>query len=132
MQQVDDYHHLPFLLAGNRYDFIVVNTPTSRQQGLSGRDQIGADGMLFVFPQSAKHQFWMKDMRFDLDLIWIERGRAVAIEENVVKGSNEAQEEELAIYQPPQPVTLALEVPAGFVREQGLMVGDRLQLVDID
>src|ERR1035437_11182288 len=64
----------------------VANTPTARQKGLSGRACISQnEGMLFVFPQSGSYPFWMKDMKFPIDMIWISSAhRTVVVEENVL------------------------------------------------
>lgn len=61
----------------------VVNTVQTRKQGLSGRSSLGADGMLFVFAQPAQHQFWMKDMKFPLDFVWINQGQVVDLAQNI-------------------------------------------------
>ena len=48
-------------------------TSGERQQGLSGRETMAEDaGMLFVFEEEQPLAFWMKDMRFPLDIIWID------------------------------------------------------------
>ena len=47
--------------------------PEERQQGLSGREFMAHDaGMLFVFDEEQTLHFWMKDMLFPLDIIWID------------------------------------------------------------
>lgn len=41
-------------------------------QGLSGRAELAAgSGMLFVWEQESRRSFWMPDMNFPLDLVWI-------------------------------------------------------------
>lgn len=42
------------------------------REGLSRKE-----GMLFTFKESARHAFWMKNMRFPIDIIWIDSGRRV-------------------------------------------------------
>ena len=50
----------------------LADTPEKRFQGLSGREILEeGTGMLFVFQEERQHTFWMKDMRFPLDMIWI-------------------------------------------------------------
>ncbi len=50
----------------------VADTTQARTKGLSGRPCIGQnEGMLFVFNQPGFYQFWMKDMKFPIDIIWI-------------------------------------------------------------
>ena len=39
--------------------------------------------MLFRFSQAEKYSFWMKDMRFPLDIIWIKNREVVHIEKNI-------------------------------------------------
>ena len=55
------------------YSVDMAVTDAERQQGLSGREFMAQDaGMLFVFEGEQPRQFWMKDMRFPLDIIWID------------------------------------------------------------
>lgn len=50
----------------------VVASADKRAQGLSGRDKLeDTSGMLFLFPDTAVHPFWMKDTHFPLDIIWL-------------------------------------------------------------
>jgi uncharacterized membrane protein (UPF0127 family) len=67
----------------------VADTKHSRELGLSGRIGIADDkGMLFVFDQSGKYGFWMKDMNFAIDIIWITSdGIVVHIEKNIAPDS---------------------------------------------
>lgn len=62
------------------WDLEIADTLPARQAGLSGRASLGDNaGMLFVFPASGRHAFWMKDMRFSLDIIWISDGIVVDV-----------------------------------------------------
>lgn len=63
----------------------VVDTPQSRAKGLSGRTNLKDDeGMLFVFEKSGRYGFWMKDMLFPIDIVWInESGTVVYVVHNV-------------------------------------------------
>lgn len=50
----------------------VVDNEEARMKGLSGRDNLADDeGMFFVFEKSDIYPFWMKDMKFAIDIIWI-------------------------------------------------------------
>lgn len=61
-----------------------VSDDASRQLGLSNRDSLCDEcGMLFEFNNKNTRTFWMKDMRFPIDIIWIEDSRVVAIEKNI-------------------------------------------------
>ena len=53
--------------------------------GLSGKKAIKDDeGMLFVFEKPGNYGFWMKDMKFPIDIIWISKDFSViGIEKNL-------------------------------------------------
>lgn len=61
----------------------IARTSERRSSGLSGRSQIGADAFLLIWPTADAHPVWMADMRFALDLVWLDAERRVlAIEAN--------------------------------------------------
>lgn len=95
-------------------------TPAQHAQGLSNRDYIGADGMLFLFDQENRPTFWMKDMRFALDFIWIKDDRVVDIHERVQPPSDVYTRRFVT---PSKNVDSVLEVPAGFVDEHNITIG---------
>ncbi len=121
-------HSLTFLeLGGTVFQVEVVNTSASIVKGLSERDKIGSDGMLFVFKHPDIHKFWMLDMQFELDIIWIADEKVVGFELNTTKPQDDSKE--LQIYQPGQVVDLVLEVNAGFVDQHQIKIGDELLLL---
>jgi uncharacterized membrane protein (UPF0127 family) len=63
----------------------VASTDASRTQGLSGRPCILPNqGMLFVFDKPGFYSFWMKDMKFPIDIIWISpEHKVVGLERDV-------------------------------------------------
>lgn len=111
------------------YQIELASTPTEQQKGLSDRDQIGSDGMLFVFTDRKKPGFWMIDMKFDLDFIWIKDGVVTEITPNVKKPEPGQTTSQLPQYYPQEPITMMLEVNAGFVDKEGIKVGDTVSLV---
>lgn len=62
-----------------------ADTASKRTQGLSGRDNLPDNtGMLFVFDQSEQVCMWMKDMKFDLDMVWLnDQKQVIHIEKGV-------------------------------------------------
>lgn len=103
---------------------LIADTPASRQQGLSGKDSLPPNtGMLFIFDTPGTYGFWMKEMKFDLDLVWINDKMVVIGISKGVKASSYP-----AVFYPPQPVKYVLEVPAGFADGQGLKVGQSLSM----
>lgn len=62
----------------------VADTEAKRAQGLSDRSMLEADkAMYFPMPRPAIWSFWMKDMRFPLDIIWIQDGLVVDVDADV-------------------------------------------------
>jgi uncharacterized membrane protein (UPF0127 family) len=52
---------------------LIADTPALRELGLSSRDSLPEEsGMLFVFEQPDTYNFWMKDMKFPIDIIWLD------------------------------------------------------------
>lgn len=96
-----------------------VSSPAAVARGLSGRVSLAdKEGMLFVFPKPAVYRFWMKEMCFPIDIIWIGADKKV-----VGFSENLAPESYPEAFAPPGPVRYVLEVNAGWVRKHGIMVG---------
>jgi uncharacterized membrane protein (UPF0127 family) len=102
----------------------IADTEASREQGLSGTPDLPAhDGKLFVFPTSGNQGFWMKDMNYSLDFVWIGSDmKIVGITPNV------AADTYPKIFYSPQPVQYVLEVNAGFSAQYRLHQGQQFIL----
>jgi len=113
------------------FDVEVALTDKERAQGLSGRAYLPqSSGMLFIFDLADKHSFWMKDMKFPLDIIWIRsenfRARVVGFHENVMPEPSR-KSSELTLYYPQEPVNWVLEVNAGAISKHSIKVGDSVE-----
>jgi uncharacterized protein len=105
-------------------DVEIADTPEERLLGLSGRDSLKeGQGMLFILDEPGRPGFWMKDMKFAIDIIWIgEDGRVLSIDEGV---GPETYPENFA---PAEPVKYVLEVPAGFSDTAKIELGEILSI----
>jgi uncharacterized membrane protein (UPF0127 family) len=76
-------------LGDHEYRLEVVDTDGERASGLGSRQSMPqGQGMLFVYTQPAERCFWMKDMRFDLDMVWLNASKQVQrVERDVPPGS---------------------------------------------
>lgn len=100
-----------------------------RNLGLSGRETLGEDeGMLFVFDQPAAHEFWMKDMNFPLDFVWINDGRVMDLSEHIPAPDKLTNEPPMMV-RPNSPANWVLEVNSGWVELNQIRVGDRVEML---
>lgn len=72
-------------VGSNKINMEAVESPVDKEKGLSGRPCIEANqGMLFVYDHSGYYSFWMKGMKFSIDIIWISTDHKTAgVERNV-------------------------------------------------
>lgn len=116
-------------IAGKDVRVLIADTYKHRLQGWSGKKDMGKyGGMLFVFPDAGRHAMVMRDMYFPLDIVWINGETVVDIAPNLPPEAGVA-EEDLVIYQARTTSTLVLELPAGFMAQTGLKIGDKVQIV---
>ena len=116
-----------FVIVGESKVFVdIADTPSDWQIGLSEHKSLGKDnGMLFIFDkEDTRPSFWMEGMDFDIDIIWINDGKVTQIEQNVPKPDTGTPSAELPLYQPFDVIDYILEVNSGFVKENGIAVGD--------
>lgn len=98
-----------------------------RALGLSFRESLAeGEGMLFVFEELGRPVFWMKDMKFGLDVLWMNQGVIVQIDEEVPPPTETNPKIETMV--PKQEIDMVLEVPAGYAAKQGISVGMKLQM----
>ena len=98
-------------------------------QGLSDRSSLApGTGMLFVYEQESKLTFWMKDMHFPLDMVWIGVDCTVVdITLNAPPPEPDQTLEELPLFAPGVPAQFVLEINAGEANLVGLATGDRVE-----
>lgn len=100
----------------------LADTETERSRGLGGRGFLPEKGgMLFVFDSKDKHCFWMKDMKFPIDIIWLDDVKKVVnIESNVKPDTYPTG------YCPESLARYVIEVNAGMAAELNWDAGDLL------
>ena len=105
-----------------RIPVLLAKTNEEIQKGLSGSPALdNKKGMLFIFAQPFVYKFWMKDMSFPLDIIWINNGKVVDISKNT---SNIFDPANPRFYKPSKPAQFVLEVNANFASNHQIKVGD--------
>ena len=112
-------------IGSQRVEIELANTPETMSKGLGYRDSLAwGSGMYFTYPQPGLYRFWMKGMRFAIDIIWIRDGRIVDLSPDVPfeKDGNGPT------VQPRQAANAVLEVPAGYSAASGWRIGDRVRV----
>lgn len=114
---------------GTAYKLIIAKSDAEKQKGLSGRNDLAKDtGMLFIFDKKDKYGFWMRDMKFPIDIIWINDDKIVDFVENAPAASNGQSPANLIIYRPGAEANYVLEVNAREITKQKIKKGDTVVL----
>jgi len=107
-----------------KFDVRMAITPQAREQGLSGRTGLGErEGMFFVFDKPDRYAFWMKDMLFAIDILYIRDGRIVDMALNMPPPR---AGETPAVHRPVESADRVLEVMAGTAQKLGWAKGTRV------
>jgi septum formation protein len=111
---------------GNCVTVEVVSKPEDMERGLMYRTSLDQDkGMLFVFTSDDKEQFWMKNMHFSLDMLWISHdGHIVYIGQNIPACTADP----CPVYSPDQNARYVLELNSGYTASHQWKAGDQLDL----
>jgi len=113
-------------LGGVNVTASLSTTPDSQSKGLSIKDSLNEnEGMLFIFESPQKYSFWMKDMKFPIDIIWINStGKIVHIEKNLSPCYLLLP---CPSYAPNNDSLYVLEVVSNFTNKFGVSVGDSVE-----
>jgi len=106
-------------------DIYLADDPQQQARGLMRIEQLDAfEGMLFRYREPAAISMWMKNTYISLDMAFIRQdGRIAAIVQRTTPMSTTR-------ITAPEPVTMVLELNAGFAEKHSLEIGDRLLAVD--
>lgn len=101
----------------------VVKSIKDKEVGLSKYDNLGKEkGMLFLFDEEANHPFWMKDMKFPIDIIYIKDGRITEIYPNVPPPNK--TNGEIRTIEPKNLSDSVFEINANLSKQYGFKIGD--------
>lgn len=103
----------------------IVDSDSERAKGLSGRTEIGDhhSGMFFIFPKPDYIGIWMKDMKFPIDIVWIDADmNVIGIERNV------ATDTYPRVFRPEKPAQYVLETEVGYSDLVGIHVGQKVRI----
>ena len=116
-------------IGDKKINLTVAKSEKDRMKGLSGRNSLPEDqGMLFLFEKKGEYGFWMRDMKFNIDIIFIDDNNVVNIVENA---PSSVQAPNLTVYYPSAPVNRVLELNSGGSKKYGIKKGTIIKFTNI-
>ncbi|WP_100183256.1 DUF192 domain-containing protein [Candidatus Nitrosotenuis aquarius] len=116
------YHQAKIDIDGFEILADVAYTDEQLEKGLSIKDNLNEDeGMLFIFQNEGQHNFWMNNMKFPIDILWLDAaGKVIHIESNLQPCTSEFN---CTVYEPQNNSLYVLETVAGFAEKHQVEIG---------
>lgn len=112
------------VLNNKEYPILLAKNPEERASGLGNKEDLKENGMLFVFEKPDYHGIWMKDMKFSIDIIWLDSDfRIIDLMGNVSPDTFPRG------FYPKSPSSYVFEAKAGFADEFNLEAGEFLKFL---
>jgi uncharacterized membrane protein (UPF0127 family) len=121
-------HSVPvYFPDGSHVSAELAQRDEDRQRGLMYRERIKRnEGMLFVFKREGFYDFWMKNVSFPIDILWLDGERRIL---HIQAQAPPCDQGDCPSYSSPQPALFVLELKAGEAERRGLKLNDRLDFV---
>lgn len=101
----------------------LADTLAKQGRGLSNRSSLPPDhGMLFIFNDYQVRSFWMKDMQFNIDIVWIKDNIVVGL----VADASVPTNQNIETYSSPESVNFVLELNSGAINQYNIWPGDTI------
>ena len=115
-------------IKGQNFNVELAQTSTEKQIGLSKNESLAEnEGMLFLFDEADYYSFWMRDMKFPIDIIFINGNKVTTIISNALPPSE--TNGSLTTFQPKEKSDKVLEVNAGIAQKYNIQEGS---IIDIN
>jgi uncharacterized protein len=112
------------LINGQKLNLIIAKTDKEKQIGLSNHNNLPEnEGMLFPFKQPGLYPFWMKNMQFPIDIIYIKDNKITTIYRNVPVPTNKQSP---PVYMPKTVSDTVLEINANLSKKYNFKMGDKV------
>jgi len=111
---------------GHVFSLYLAKTSRDQEVGLAKFNRIDNNkGMLFIFDKSDYYSFWMKNMKFPIDIIFINQTKIVDIFQNVPVQKNNNN---LPTYTTGEKADKVLEINSGLINDYKIKVGENISL----
>jgi|SRR5581483_1689444 len=110
-------------IKGQAFTLLVAKTLDEKQTGLTKLQTLPTNqGMYFPFDKPDYVAFWMKNMKFPIDMIFINKNKIVDIKQNAQPA--DPKDNNPTIYTPQAPANAVLEINANLSKKYGFQNGD--------
>ncbi len=117
-----DFKRKAITIGKKRMTALVADTQRKMTVGLMFRKSMKQNEcMLFIFPNDGSHPIWMRNMRFPLDIVWLDSNHKVV---DFVESAKPSSWQDFSGYRPKAPSRYVLEFNAGFVRKNRIKIKD--------
>lgn len=116
-------HNVKLFPSGTKkYNLEFATTPSQQEMGLSGRACMPSNSaLIFLFPTDDKFGIWMKQMRFAIDVVWLDKDRkVVSVEKNMQPNSYPK------VFYPTSDARYVVELNKGDVDSSAVSLGQQL------
>ncbi|MBN1778719.1 MAG: DUF192 domain-containing protein [Candidatus Buchananbacteria bacterium] len=112
---------------------LVASSLAEKIKGLSGSTSLPVNqGMLFPYQDYKIRSFWMKNMNFPIDIVWIKDDVIIGFAKNVPPPTGNQTDNQLPRYLSNEPVNFVLELNAGWLDQNQVLVGDRVDFFNLE
>ncbi|MCL5970248.1 MAG: DUF192 domain-containing protein [Patescibacteria group bacterium] len=112
---------------GKTFYVDVAKSDSEHEKGLSVYNKIPEDkGMIFIFKKPGYYAFWMKDMKFAIDIIYIRNNKIVDIFQNV--SPPKSSYDNLKIIKPKEKSDTVLEINANLSNKYNFKKGNLVKI----
>lgn len=117
-----NHRQAPVSIGGQLVFARVADNDDSRRKGLSGTTELKEkEAMLFIFDTPGRWGMWMKDMNYNIDIVWLDHNkRVVSVIEHVTPDTYPK------VFLPDQDAVYVVELAAGFVDKYGVGLGHQV------
>lgn len=117
-----DFKKKEITIGKKKMTAFLADTPRKMTVGLMFRKSIKQNEcMLFIFPSDGPHPIWMRNMKFPLDIVWLDSKRRVV---DFVESAKPSSGFDFSGYRSKEPSRYVLELNAGFVRKNRIKIKD--------
>ncbi len=110
----------------NCFEVEVVRSIDGKKKGLSSRDNLEQKaGMLFIYEKEEVYSFWMKDMNFPLDILWINKNKEIV---HIEKNTQLCTKDNCPSLKPKEKALYILEINSGLTNKYNIKIGNELTL----